>query len=96
MKALATATMREDSLMGAEVDATEFTREDRKRHRDKVRKGLDVLARKHPTASSQQIQHQYPCSAATPQSKPRGRHFLGTVRGSPRPVLTPTLCSPIQ
>jgi gamma-glutamyl:cysteine ligase YbdK (ATP-grasp superfamily) len=31
--------------MGAEVDATEFTREDRKRHRDKVRKGLDVLAR---------------------------------------------------
>ena len=37
--------MREDSLMGAEVDATEFTREDRKRHRDKVRKGLDVLAR---------------------------------------------------
>ena len=37
--------MREDSPMGAEVDATEFTREDRKRHRDKVRKGLDVLAR---------------------------------------------------
>ena len=31
--------------MGAEVDTTEFTREDRKRHRDKVRKGLDVLAR---------------------------------------------------
>ena len=31
--------------MGAEVDATEFTREDRKRYRDKVRKGLDVLAR---------------------------------------------------
>lgn len=31
--------------MGAEVDATEFTREDRKRHRDKIRKGLDVLAR---------------------------------------------------
>ena len=31
--------------MGAEVDATEFTRDDRKRHRDKVRKGLDVLAR---------------------------------------------------
>ena len=29
--------------MGAEVDTTEFTREDRKRHRDKVRKGLDVL-----------------------------------------------------
>src|SRR6186997_1038114 len=41
----AKATMREDSPMGAEVDATEFTREDRKRHRDKVRKGLDVLAR---------------------------------------------------
>jgi gamma-glutamyl:cysteine ligase YbdK (ATP-grasp superfamily) len=41
----ATATMREDSPMGAEVDATEFTRDDRKRHRDKVRKGLDVLAR---------------------------------------------------
>ena len=31
--------------MGAEVDTTEFTREDRKRYRDKVRKGLDVLAR---------------------------------------------------
>ena len=31
--------------MGAEVDATQFTREDRKRHREKVRKGLDVLAR---------------------------------------------------
>ena len=31
--------------MGAEVDATTFTREDRKRHREKVRKGLDVLAR---------------------------------------------------
>ena len=31
--------------MGSEVDAKEFTREDRKRHRDKVRKGLDVLAR---------------------------------------------------
>jgi gamma-glutamyl:cysteine ligase YbdK (ATP-grasp superfamily) len=31
--------------MGAEVDSTEFTREDRKRYRDKVRKGLDVLAR---------------------------------------------------
>ena len=31
--------------MGAEVDATQFTREDRKRHRAKVRKGLDVLAR---------------------------------------------------
>src|SRR5215208_4164072 len=41
----AATAMREDSLMGAEVDATEFTREDRKRHRDKVRKGLDVLAR---------------------------------------------------
>ena len=37
--------MREDSPAGAEVDATEFTREDRKRYRDKVRKGLDVLAR---------------------------------------------------
>ena len=31
--------------MGAEVDATQFTREDRKRHREKVRKCLDVLAR---------------------------------------------------
>ncbi|MCW2810778.1 MAG: hypothetical protein JWP61_1236 [Friedmanniella sp.] len=31
--------------MGAEVDARQFTREDRKHHRDKVRKGLDVLAR---------------------------------------------------
>ena len=31
--------------MGAEVDTTTFTREDRKRHREKVRKGLDVLAR---------------------------------------------------
>jgi gamma-glutamyl:cysteine ligase YbdK (ATP-grasp superfamily) len=31
--------------MGAEVDQTTFTREDRKRHREKVRKGLDVLAR---------------------------------------------------
>ena len=31
--------------MGAEVDATQFTREDRTRHREKVRKGLDVLAR---------------------------------------------------
>lgn len=31
--------------MGAEVDATQFTREDRKQHRAKVRKGLDVLAR---------------------------------------------------
>jgi hypothetical protein len=31
--------------MGEEVDATQFTREDRKRHRAKVRKGLDVLAR---------------------------------------------------
>ena len=31
--------------MGAEVDATQFTREDRKRHREKVRRGLDVLAR---------------------------------------------------
>ena len=31
--------------MGAEVDARQFTREDRKRHREKVRKGLDVLAR---------------------------------------------------
>ncbi|GAA1428716.1 glutamate-cysteine ligase family protein [Microlunatus lacustris] len=31
--------------MGAEVDQTAFTREDRKRHREKVRKGLDVLAR---------------------------------------------------
>ena len=41
----ARTTMREDSPMGAEVDTTEFTREDRKRYRDKVRKGLDVLAR---------------------------------------------------
>ena len=31
--------------MGAEVDATQFTREDRTQHREKVRKGLDVLAR---------------------------------------------------
>ena len=31
--------------MGAEVDAAHFTREDRKRHRQKVRRGLDVLAR---------------------------------------------------
>jgi gamma-glutamyl:cysteine ligase YbdK (ATP-grasp superfamily) len=31
--------------MGAEVDATTFTREARKQHRQKVRKGLDVLAR---------------------------------------------------
>ncbi|CAA9318545.1 MAG: hypothetical protein AVDCRST_MAG48-2502 [uncultured Friedmanniella sp.] len=31
--------------MGAEVDQTTFTREDRKRHREQVRKGLDVLAR---------------------------------------------------
>ena len=31
--------------MGAEVDATAFTREARKQHREKVRKGLDVLAR---------------------------------------------------
>lgn len=31
--------------MGAEVDATQFTREDRTRHREKVRRCLDVLAR---------------------------------------------------
>ncbi len=31
--------------MGAEVEARQFTREDRKHHREKVRKGLDVLAR---------------------------------------------------
>ena len=31
--------------MGAEVDATAFSREDRTRHRQKVRRGLDVLAR---------------------------------------------------
>ncbi len=31
--------------MGQEVDAKQFTREDRKKHRAKVRKGLDVLAR---------------------------------------------------
>src|SRR3712207_764942 len=37
--------MGQDRSMGAEVDATTFTREDRKRHREKVRKDLDVLAR---------------------------------------------------
>jgi hypothetical protein len=37
--------MGQDGSMGAEVDATTFTREDRKRHREKVRKNLDVLAR---------------------------------------------------
>src|SRR5918993_466491 len=37
--------MGQDKAMGAEVDATQFTREDRKRHREKVRKCLDVLAR---------------------------------------------------
>src|SRR6187455_1629743 len=37
--------MGKDRHMGAEVDATQFSREDRKRHREKVRKGLDVLAR---------------------------------------------------
>jgi gamma-glutamyl:cysteine ligase YbdK (ATP-grasp superfamily) len=37
--------MREDSVMGQEVDLTQFTREDRKRYRAKVRQGLDVLAR---------------------------------------------------
>jgi gamma-glutamyl:cysteine ligase YbdK (ATP-grasp superfamily) len=31
--------------MGAEVDVTQFSREDRKRHREKVRRGLDALAR---------------------------------------------------
>ena len=31
--------------MGAEVDATQFSREDRKRHREKVRRGLDAFAR---------------------------------------------------
>ena len=31
--------------MGAEVEAGHFTREDRNRHRQKVRHGLDVLAR---------------------------------------------------
>lgn len=31
--------------MGAEVDTTKFTREDRTRHRQKVRTGLDALAR---------------------------------------------------
>ncbi len=31
--------------MGAEVDATQFTREDRKNYREKVRRNLDVLAR---------------------------------------------------
>ena len=36
--------------MGTEVDATTFSREDRKRHREKVRKGLDVLARLYPQA----------------------------------------------
>ena len=34
--------------MGAEVDARHFTREDRKRHRQKVRRGLDVLLRMPP------------------------------------------------
>src|SRR3954454_3075020 len=37
--------MGQDVRMGAEVDAEHFTREDRKRHRQKVRRGLDVLAR---------------------------------------------------
>src|ERR687893_1959927 len=37
--------MGQDKAMGAEVDATQFTREDRKQHREKVRKNLDVLAR---------------------------------------------------
>src|SRR5918998_973917 len=37
--------MGQDKAMGAEVDATQFTREDRKRHREKVRRCLDVLAR---------------------------------------------------
>ena len=31
--------------MGAEVDATQFSRDDRKRHREKVRRGLDAFAR---------------------------------------------------
>ena len=31
--------------MGAEVDATQFSREDRKRHREKVLRGLDAFAR---------------------------------------------------
>ncbi|MDN5763953.1 MAG: glutamate--cysteine ligase, partial [Microlunatus sp.] len=31
--------------MGAEVDVTQFSREDRKRHREKVHRGLDALAR---------------------------------------------------
>ena len=31
--------------MGEEVDATQFSREDRKRHREKIRRCLDVLAR---------------------------------------------------
>ena len=31
--------MRQDEPMGAEVDATQFSREDRKRHREKVRRG---------------------------------------------------------
>ena len=31
--------------MGAEVEQTTFTREARKLHREKVRRGLDVLAR---------------------------------------------------
>ena len=35
--------MGQDVRMGAEVDATQFTREDRKRHRQKVRRGLDAL-----------------------------------------------------
>lgn len=37
--------MGQDDPMGREVDLRQFSREDRKRHRDKVRQGLDVLAR---------------------------------------------------
>jgi hypothetical protein len=37
--------MGQDVPMGAEVDARQFTREDRKQHRQKVRRGLDALAR---------------------------------------------------
>ena len=37
--------MRQYGPMGAEVEARQFSREDRKRHREKVRRCLDVLAR---------------------------------------------------
>ena len=37
--------MGQDVGMGAEVDERQFTREDRTRYREKVRRCLDVLAR---------------------------------------------------